>query len=351
VRQNLEDYDARAAAERIATHIDELSTWYLRRSRRRFARAAGAADRASAFATLHRALVDLARVIAPVLPFLAEELYQELAVSIDLAAPESVHLTRWPDGELAGLRDEPLEGAMGTVVRAVDLARTLRGQAGLKVRQPLAGLWLTLPGGDIHERDALLALLAAEVNVKAVTVIADESELTERRIRPIPSRIGKRLGPTTQAVLAAARANEVEYLPDGFVRLAGATLAPDEVDVIAVPRPNTAVAHDGGLVVVIDTDLTDALRAEGDARELQRAVQDLRREAGLELDDTIELWVGVAIEMADRLAPFLGTVREETLANGLHLTPPPDDAVCGNVDLGGALVRIGLRRAGGRAGS
>jgi isoleucyl-tRNA synthetase len=111
------------------------------------------------------------------------------------------------------------------------------------------------------------------------------------------------------------------------------------------------VAHDGGLVVVIDTNLTDELRAEGDARELQRAVQDLRREAGLELDDTIELWVGLASEMAERLAPFLGAVQAETLADALHLTPPPDDAVCGEVDLGGTVVRIGLRRAGVRAGA
>ena len=119
------------------------------------------ADRDAAFATLHSALVALARTVAPILPFLSDSVYANLVSAVDDAAPDSVHLTPWPAPELAPLRDERLEAAVSVARRAVDLSRTLRGQAGLKVRQPLATLWLALPGGTLAERDALLELIRA----------------------------------------------------------------------------------------------------------------------------------------------------------------------------------------------
>ena len=124
--------------------------WYLRRTRRRMSRNDDAADRDAAFATLHRRSCRSARVLAPILPFLAEEMYQVLvATRSSRRRPESVHLTRWPDAELAPRRDERLERRWPTLRRAVDLARTLREQAGIRVRQPLARLWLALPGGRL----------------------------------------------------------------------------------------------------------------------------------------------------------------------------------------------------------
>ena len=141
-----------------------------------------------------------------------------------------------------------------------------------------------------------------EVNVKSVELIGDESQLVERRVKPLLPKIGKKLGAAIPAVMAAAREGSAEIHPDGSVTLAGVTLAPDEVEILATPRPGTAVAHDEGLVVVIDTELTPELRAEGDARELQRAIQDLRKEAGLELDDRIDVWVD-GLRAGGRRAP------------------------------------------------
>ena len=347
VEDQLRDYDAEAATRTIAEAVDDLSTWYLRRSRRRFSRGDDAADRAAAFATLHTALVSLVRITAPILPFLAEEVYDNLVGSVDPAAPDSVHLTSWPSAELAGLRNEPLEGAMATARRAVELARTLRGNAGLKVRQPLARMWLALPGGDLAERDELLGLIADEVNVKSVELIGDESELVERRVKPLLPRIGRKYGDRIPAIMAAARSDAVEILPDGGVRLAGLTLAPDEVEILASPRPGTAVAHDEGLVVVIDTQITPELRAEGDARELQRAIQDLRREAQLALDDRIEVWVDPLVET---LAGHLEAVATETLADRIHggrPSPATTDGSTGQVELEAGPVELVLRRVGG----
>jgi isoleucyl-tRNA synthetase len=154
------------------------------------------------------------------------------------------------------------------------------------------------------------------------------------------ARIGKRLGAQTQAVLAAARAGEVEFHQDGSVTLAGVTLASDEVEIQATPRPGTQVAHDEGLVVVIDTELTPDLRAEGDAREIQRALQDLRREAELNLDDRITVWLD---GLPPNVEPYTDAIARETLADAVLLQAPPADVPTVLVDVDSTPVRLGLR--------
>jgi isoleucyl-tRNA synthetase len=349
VGERLAETDAVGASRAISTYIDDLSTWYLRLSRRRFSRNADARDRAAAFATLHGALLSLTRFAAPILPFLTESMYGNLAADF-AGSPDSVHLTAWPADELAAAQDGALERAMAIARTAVELARTLRGSAGIRTRQPLARLWLALPGADLTDRDALLALVRDEVNVRVVELIGDGSELVERRVKPLLQKIGRKLGPAIPAIMAAARENAVEYHDDGSVTLGGVTLAPDEVEILATPRPGTAVAHDEGLVVVIDTELTDELRAEGDARELQRAIQDLRKDAGLALDDRIELWVD---GLAGPVASHLDAVAEETLTDQIHRDPSPaqgrPDVTAGSVELGTGPVRIAIRRIAGGA--
>jgi isoleucyl-tRNA synthetase len=270
-------------------------------------------------------------------------MHQNLVVAAGLPAPDSVHLTRWPTDELAPLRDAALEAVTARAMRAVELARTLRSQAGLKTRQPLARLWIALPGAEHADLDALLGVVAEEVNVKEVIRIGDESELVERRIKPLLPKIGRKLGAAIPAVMAAARDGAFELRADGSVALAGVVLAPDEVEILASPRPGTAVAHDEGLVVVIDTELTDALRAEGDARELQRAVQDLRRDAGLELDDRIDLVADLGVDAA-RIGPYLEAVAAETLADAITMSAPPAGWPQASVKLSGGETHVALRR-------
>ena len=342
VEARLRDYDAEAATRVLAAHIDDLSTWYLRLSRRRMSRATGA-ERDAAFATLHEALVAMARTVAPILPFLSDAIYGNLVGGMDPTAPDSVHLTPWPSPELAPLRDEALEEAMAVARRAVDLSRTLRGQAGLKMRQPLARLWLALPGRELAELDALLELVRVEANVKAVERIGDESELVDRGVKVLLPRVGRRLGAKIPEVMAAARGGHFEIHADGTVTIAGEILAADEVEIQATPRPGTAVAHDDGLVAVIDTTLTPALLAEGDARELTRAVQDLRKEAELDLDDRIVLWVDGPVAV---LEPYLASVARETLADELRREPPPPGLPVATVRLECGEARIAIRRAG-----
>jgi isoleucyl-tRNA synthetase len=240
---------------------------------------------------------------------------------------------------------------MSLVRRSVDLARTLRSQAGIRTRQPLQRLWLALPEGGLgpDEEGPLLALVAAEANVKQVELIGDESELVDRRVKPLLPLIGKRLGPAIPRVMQAARDGSVEFHDDGSVTLGGETLQEFEVEIQATPRPGTAVAHDEGLVAIIDTTITPELRAEGDARELQRAIQDLRKDAGIDLDARIELWVdGLPAEVE----PHLASVARETLADRVTRTQPDSGAAGGatstaTVQLSGGTVSISIRELPG----
>jgi isoleucyl-tRNA synthetase len=341
VEDRLRDVDAVGASRALSSYLDGLSTWYLRLTRRRFSRSGDAADRSAAFATLHEALVATTRMLAPILPFLSESMYGNLVPTIDVAAPDSVHLTRFPTAELAGDRDAGLEASMDLAQRAVELARTLRSANRLKTRQPLARAWVAVPGGNGALSQDLLDIVASEINVKAIEPIADGSELVERRIKVLLPKVGKRLGPAIPAVMAAARDGAADFHDDGSVTLAGETLAADEVEIQATPRPGTAVAEDDGLVMVLDTALTDELRAEGDARELARAIQELRRDAGLELDDRIELWVeGLPASVAAHLA----SVAADTLAEIRDGAIPDGDVHRATVTLEGGSVTIALRR-------
>jgi isoleucyl-tRNA synthetase len=343
VELQLKDYDALDAARAIDGFIEDLSTWYLRRSRKRFSRTAEADDRAAAFATMHTTLVSLARIAAPIMPFLTEAIYQNLVVAgAGEGVPDSVHLTGWPTEELKDLNDRALQASMDVVMRAVDLARTLRSQAGIKVRQPLARMWLAMPGPDrLVDQDSLLDLLKDEVNVKSIELIGDESELVDRRVKPLLPKIGKKLGAAIPAVMTAAREGNFEIHPDGSVTLGGVTLAADEVEIQATPRPGTAVAHDEGLVVVIDTELTPELRVEGDARELQRAIQDARKEAGVDLDDEVAVRVEAPAAVERTLTPFLGSVEVETRSK-IEFGPVPTGVNVVAVDLDSGPTRVGL---------
>ena len=333
VEASLRKYDAHAAVRRLEQGIDELSTWYLRRTRERFAPDAPAEDRNAAFGTLYEALLILLRVASPISPFFTDSLYRNLVgdhqarEGVELSggvvggaarplveairtggAPGSIHLLHWPSEECAGWRDAELELAMGRTIRAAELGRSVRSAAGIRTRQPLARARVVF-GVDGRDASALLEILADELNVKRVERVDDASDLFERRVKVLLPKVAKRLGASTQAVMQAARDGRVEFLPGGAARIAGADLSADEIEIQAVPREGQHVAEDDGLIVELDTTLTPDLIVEGDARELIRAVQEARKSAGLQREDRVEIEIrGAPSELESHQAGIMGAV-------------------------------------------
>ncbi|HZP90473.1 MAG TPA: isoleucine--tRNA ligase, partial [Actinomycetota bacterium] len=325
-RSGLEAYDATAAGRSIQAFVDDLSNWYVRRARRRFwdPEGAGGADTEAAFLTLHECLVTVARLLAPFTPFIAEELWRNLAAGRG-GAPDSVHLTDYPEPDPSAANDA-LEAAMATARAIVELGRRVRSDAKIKVRQPLLEA-IVHCAGDREPLRPLLPLVAEELNVKRVLFAESADQLGRWRAKPNFRVLGPRLGERVRAVAEALARDDgslAEQLARGrAVRLAdvapGAeiTLGPEDVDLVQETVEGWGVAAEGGLTVALELELTPELRLEGLARELVRAVQDARRSAGLEVSDRIELGLEVSGEVAEALRAHRAYVMGETLATTL----------------------------------
>lgn len=261
------------------------------------------------------------------------------------SAPGSIHLLHWPTEESAGWRDSELESAMERIIRAAELGRSVRNAAGIRTRQPLsrARVVLGVRGADAA---ALESILADELNVKRVERVDDASGLFERRVKVLLPKVAKRLGASTQVVMQAARNGEVEFLPNGAVRIAGFELAADEIEIQAVPRQGQQVAEDDGIVVELDTSLTPELILEGDAREVIRAVQEARKSAGLRREDRVELEIqGAPSELEKHrgeIVSAVGALRCQFSPSG---GTPPAGWERASVALAGGDAELFVRRA------
>ena len=304
--------EATAALEAELTHrladafdlfVEDLSNWYIRRSRRRFY-----GDDPAAFRTLWYALVQSVRVIAPVMPFLAEHLWQALVSDSCEDAPESVHLAGWPE---VSDPDEALLVAMAETRLVAELGRRARDGAGLKLRQPLRTLVVQgAPGAEAHAD-----LLRDELRVKELEF--GPVEATELRVKPNLPVLGPRLGKELGAIRAALGEGRFEELEGGRIRVAGHELGPDDVLVERVGREGWAVAGENGLTVALLTALDDELLEEGRALDLIHRVNTMRKEAGLELTDRIVLTLP---ENGD-LRRFEDWIKAETLAERVERGP------------------------------
>ncbi len=337
-------YDPTAGVRTLMGFVDELSNWYVRVNRPRFWAVDAVADSA-ALATLHEALVAVSRMLAPAAPFLSDWLHRALAGT-------SVHLARFP--ESSGRRDGSLEAAMEAVRRLASLARAAREERGLRVRQPLARMQVAVPAAARGPAlDELLELLRVEVNVKAVDVVASDTDLVRLRAKPNFRSLGKRYGKRTPAIAAAAarlgaeQLRELERGEPATLDVDGepATFLPEDVVVERDVASEWLVASDGPYVAALDPRLDETLRQEGLAREVVNRVQRLRKEAGFVYTDRIGLWIsgdGPVLEAVRGHARF---IQGETLARRLELgarAPAPD--LEQQVDIDGHGVVVGVQR-------
>ncbi len=354
VTAGYEEYEVTRATRPIQEFVEKLSTWYLRRSRRRFWKSESDSDKQAAYSTLYAALVTVAKLLAPAMPFLADELYQNLVRSADADAPESIHLARWPEADVSRI-DETLNRDMATVMKLVSLGHSARQKANRKVRQPLSEAAFSV--GNVSERKAVEAfaeLIADELNVKRVRLLDSSTEAVAHTIKPLPKQLGQKYGnkfPAIQkAILAMDAESAARTLMDGVplkVEAGGETfeVLDDEVEVKAVAKEGFAVAEEGAYVAALVTELTPELVREGLAREFVRRAQDLRKSAELDVADRIRMFVVASEGLKAAVEEHRDYVTSETLTVDLQFMPPPADAFTASDSFDGETLTVGLVKA------
>jgi len=343
VAVHMDAYSPTDAGRRIEDFVDLLSNWYVRRSRRRFWRSENDEDKTWAYVTLYSCLLTLSKLMAPMTPFLADAMFRNLAPD---GAPDSVHLADFPQANEAMI-DDDLDRAIRLAMRIASLGRAARSKGKMKVRQPLSRvLVLTAPGDE-----ALLASITdqvlEELNVKGMEEAAAEAVAESVQLLPnlpvLGPKYGKQVPAIRQALAEADAATVAGLLRGDAAQVGGFAIEPDEVIADVRNQGTWAVEGGSGLLVMLDTQLTPELEAEGLARELVHRIQNVRKAAGLEIEDRIVAYVGGAdAAVTGALGTHDAYVRQETLSEALHLEAPPAGAYTEEQDVEGVKLTLGV---------
>ncbi|MBV9617421.1 MAG: isoleucine--tRNA ligase [Ktedonobacteraceae bacterium] len=329
VTTGLERYDTVKPAQTLQDFLDDLSNWYLRRSRERIWKSQLDDDKLAAYLTLYECLTTLITLLAPFMPFMTEELYQNLVRSVNPQAAESVHLGDWPQVD-ESLIDEQLTRETHLVMRIVGLGRSAREKAQIRVRQPLNALYVRVPAEA--EEEALLRLkdqVLEELNIKNLELLEDDSDMLAYHLKPLVKVLGPKHGPLVQQILAffkgldahgaqeAARQLDEKGVLKFLIGNQEVDLTREEIEVSATARPGFVTAEDHGYIAALETTITPELREEGLVRDLTHFVQDMRKKAGLNIEDHIGLALYTDVELANILTGYMHQIRQETLADNL----------------------------------
>jgi isoleucyl-tRNA synthetase len=349
----LDNYDAYGATMAVEPFLGDLTNWYVRRSRRRFWKSEQDADKDAAYATLYQVLTTMCRLLAPFVPFVTETMYQNLVRSASQDAPQSVHHTDWPQADSTAV-DEDLLARMALARQVVALGHSARNSRNIKLRQVLGRALVHLEPGAGELDEEMVDLVRDELNVKQVAFVDDVSDLVAYRLLPDNKLLGPRFGRRFPAVRAQLAAQDplatVRRLQAGLplqIEVEGeqVELTAEEVLVQEEPQEGLAVASERGATVAVDTVLTPDLKAEGLAREVVRRLQNLRKEAGLDLDDRIVTTYEAEGPLADAIEAWRDFITSETLSVVLQAGPPDERATVGEDRVNGHLLRLGICKA------
>lgn len=353
VTNALENYDVLGATRPIQAFVDQLSNWFLRRSRRRFWKSESDGDKFAAYATLYEALVTLSKLLAPTMPFMAEELFQNLVTEVNPDAEVSVHLACWPsyDPEMI---DEKLNDEMELVMKLASVGHAARNKANRKVRQPLSEAAFSV--GNLEERAVIsnyADILEDELNVKMVRALDAATEAVAYEVKPLPKQLGQKYGPKFPALRSAILAYDPEsaakILLDNQpleIVVAGEVyqILPEEVEVRSLAKEGYAVASEGAYLAALVTDLSPELEKEGLAREFVRRAQDLRKTAEFEISDRIKIVYSATPKLAEAVQEFSDYIKNETLTLVLELGKPDAQMAQIESEFDGETVILGVEK-------
>jgi isoleucyl-tRNA synthetase len=353
MRERLDDYDPPGASRPVEAFVEDLSTWYIRRSRRRFWKSEDDADKRAAYYTLYTVLCTLATALAPFVPFLTEAMHQNLARVVEPEAAESVHLCDYPTPD-GGRLDPALESLMDGVRTLVGLGRAARSAARIRVRQPLSAVLILSEHRSLADHPELVDLLADELNVKAVRFVENEAAYVTYDVKPRFDRLGPKYGGRVQAVAAAIRAlgprAVAERVTSGVgltVTVGGEALAilPEELEVRLRTAPGYAAEGMGGNLVILETAVDETLAREGRARELVHHIQQMRKDAGFEVSDRIVVYLDGDPGLEPLLAAHRDYLLSETLGTEIRPGAARQPGVR-EVHLDGLRVQVAVTRQG-----
>jgi len=352
ITSHLEKYDAYNATASLEQFTDELSKWYVRRSRRRFWKSEADIDKKAGYTTLYSCLTTVVKLLAPFLPFLTEEMYQNLVRSVEPKAPESIHHNVWPLADIS-LIDEKLMADMDLAVKICGLGRSARNKAGIKLRQPLKEARVVAEKTMLKRLQKHSDLIKEELNVKELALTTKRKELINYEIVLLPHLLGKKYGKMLPKLYATVAAMDADALVQSLqkdqkiqidVDDQVITLLPEEVEVRTRPKEGYVLVEEQDTTVGVDTVVTEELKREGLARDIVRRIQNQRKDAGFDISDQIETYYETGPKFTDVFNTYEDYIASETLSTSIKKAKLPENAHVADYKIDGKTLRIGLIR-------
>ncbi|MEM3592197.1 MAG: isoleucine--tRNA ligase [Candidatus Bathyarchaeia archaeon] len=353
VTRFLEDFNPYDAAIAIERFVDDLSTWYIRRSRRRFWKSERDEDKNAAYTTLYICLITLIRLLAPFTPFLTEEIYQNIVRSVDPNAPESIHHNDWPTVD-EKMIDEDLMRDMDLAIKVCSLGRSARNKAGIKLRQPLLEAKVVASEEILRRVENLKGIIMDELNIKSLSLTARRSELFNYSIKIVPEALGKKYGRLLPKIQEAAEKMSVEEVI-AAIKSGGLSLTvegqeikllPEEIRIIEEPKDGYSISEEDNIVVGVFSVIPENLKLEGLARDVVRRIQNQRKEAGFNIADQIETYYEAGPTLTEVFESFGDYIAAETLSVIIRRGSPSGEAHSATYSLAGEVLKIWLRKVG-----
>jgi isoleucyl-tRNA synthetase len=347
VTLDLDNSNAFNATLAFESLLDDLSNWYVRRSRRRYWKTETDQDKNTAYATLWHVLVKMSRALSPIIPFLTEEIYQNLVRSVFPQTRESIHHTLWPEADQEAI-DQKLIEQMKLARETASQGLSARSNAGIKVRQPLARVLVHVKEGRADLDPELADIVQDELNVKELEFIQDTGSLIQYKVLPDNKKLGPKLGsdfPKAKEALSNLDPNKVAELVNAGQEIstdAGFVFSPDEVLITTDAAEGYATVDSNFLTVAIETDISPALRMEGLARELIRRIQDFRKQADFDIADRIKISYQASETLTQAIEDFRDYIMEETLCLELREGAVEEGMFRGTTNFEGEEITLGL---------
>jgi len=347
-KRDYESFQVDKLMHKVNRFVDNLSNWYVRRSRRRFWKSENDTDKWAAYHTLYQALTTISKILAPITPFFTEAIYQNLVVALDADAPKSIHLSSFPEVDERWLDDELLR-RVDVVIKSVEMGRAARNKANLKVRQPLAGISVFFPAKNDRQYVAdLQQQILEELNIKKLSVVETADELVQFDVKPnlgiLGPKYGKDMGKVRQLIVDADPQELMELAKAGNpIHLGEFELAPEELLISTIEPEGQAIVEEAGVVVAIDTELTEALIGEGMARDFVRNVQNMRKDAEFDVSDRIQVYVDTNESLQAVIMEHQEYISNEVLAETLEFSGN-SDAFSTEFKLGEGSCKVGIAK-------